>query len=318
MRSVWTGSLSFGLVNIPVRLVPAIDPKDVRFHLLDRRSGRRVRYQRVVDEGSARSAAEEPPDQREAHDRTSGPERGDDVPAEAAPNEPRRDRTRSSQAEVSWNDVVKSYEVEPGRRVSLSREEIERVTPTRSRSIDIEHFVDLASIDPVYYDKSYYLAPHQGVGGEKAYVLLQQAMGRAHRVGIGRFVLRAKPRLVLIRPTDGVLALQTLFFGDEVRAPEALVSGLEAMRVTAQEIKLAGRLIETLAAEWDPSSYADTYREELLRLIAEKAPSEPEIEPVASAGTESARRLMDALKASVEAAQEKEVSSRKRTRSGRG
>ena len=193
----------------------------------------------------------------------------------------------------------------------ISRDEIESVRPQRSRVIDIEDFVDLADVDPVYFEKSYVLVPQRDA--EKPYALLLEAMERAGRVGIGRFVLRTKPHLVAIRPAGGVLGLETLFFGDEVRDGRTLVPRLGDTEISERELELAQMLIDTLKTKWDPSRYSDTYRDELLRRIAEKAPA---------ATTESGRvdapgarilELMDALKASVEEARKAKKSTKKRS-----
>jgi DNA end-binding protein Ku len=303
--AVWTGSLSFGLVNVPVRLVNATEPKDVRFHLYDR-SGRRVRYERVVD---ASDAVEEQPEdatgraEPERRDTADAPERrgpANDVPAPAS---------RS----IEWEEVVRGRENESGEVVTLSREEIERVRPERSRTIDIEDFVELADIDPVSFEKTYYAIP--SMEAAKPYVLLHRAMLEAGRVGIGRFVLRTKPHLVAVRPMQRVLAVETLFFGDEVRDPASLVPDLGGIEVEPRELDLAIRLIDTLTTEWNPAAYADTYREELLRILAEKSPTAPAAPERAAAagGTSAVEELMAALKQSVEQAKSKQRRPRSRS-----
>ncbi|MGH2636644.1 MAG: Ku protein [Actinomycetota bacterium] len=302
--AVWTGTLSFGLVNVPVRLVPATEPKDVRFHLYDR-AGRRVHYERVVE---GPDEAPEPAPSEEANAAASAepaPDRSGPGDASAPPaTEP-----------IVWDDVQRGMENELGEVVMLSREEIERVRPQRSRTIDVEDFVDLADIDPVFFEKTYYAVP-QSPEAAKPYVLLHRAMRKAGRIGIGRFVLRTKPHLVAIRPMQDVLAVETLFFGDEVRDPAALVPGLDGFEVDERQLELAVQLIETLKTEWDPAAYADTYREDLLRLLAEKTPTPvPERERPAAAGPSAVEQLMTALKESVEAAKEKQA---KRPRSKAG
>jgi DNA end-binding protein Ku len=308
-RAVWTGSLAFGLVSIPVRLYPATEPKDVRFHLTDA-GGRRVRYRRFVE--TEEPAWEPPPETASEPAPRTEPEPGERG-AELARDEA---ASVSGEREIAFEDLRRGYETDDGRMVLLEREEIEALRPERSRTIEIEDFVDLADIDPVFFEKSYYLAPQRGA--EKPYALLVRAIERSGRVGIGRFVLRTKPHLVAIRPADGVLGLETLFFGDEVRDGRALVPGLEGVEVSDRELKLADALIRTLETTWDPAAYSDTYREELLRAIAEKTPVEPHAEPAAATGAGSrAEELMEALKASVEAAKErqrpKKRASRKRS-----
>ena len=307
--AVWTGSLSFGLVNVPVRLINATEPKDVRFHLYDR-SGRRVRYQRVVD---APDAAEEPA----GYDEPAEPEDVTTEPAEPATPEPRppdADPYAATSRSVGWEDVVRGRENEFGEVVTISREELEQVRPERSRTIDIEDFVELADIDPVYFEKTYYAIPSPEAA--KPYVLLHRAMLDAGRVGIGRFVLRTKPHLVAVRPMQQLLAVETLFFGDEVRDPAALAPDLGGVEVQERELDLAIRLIDTLTTEWNPAAYADTYREELLRILSEKSPTAmaPPDEAGTSGGPSAVEELMAALRESVEQAKTKQKRTRSRSK----
>ncbi len=178
--------------------------------------------------------------------------------------------------------------------------------------------MDLADIDPVFFEKTYYAIPRSSEAA-RPYLLLHAAMREAGRAGIGRFVLRTKPHLVAIRPMHDVLAVETLFFGDEVRDPAALVPGLQGAQVEERELALATRLIEMLKTEWDPTAYADTYREDLLRVLAEKAPTPTVLaaahEPTA-AGSSAVERLMIALKESVEAAKQSRAGDRARRRPG--
>ena len=285
--AVWTGTLSFGLVAIPVRLIPATEPKDVRFHLYDR-EGRRVRQRRVVDE-----AAVDAPE----------PEQGEAQPAEGPPREvgpPRDVAAARVERPVAWEDLMRGHETEEGDVVLVTHEEIERVRPQRSHSIDIEDFVALEDIDPVQFDKTYVAVP-QAAEATRPYVLLHRAMREASRVGVGRFVLRTKPHLVAVRPMHQVLAVETLFFGDEVRDPSDLAPGLEEVEVDQRELELAVRLIEELTTEWDPAAYSDEYREELLRMLAEKTPTARPEEAEAARQPPPVTELMAALKESVEA-----------------
>jgi DNA end-binding protein Ku len=304
-RAVWTGSLSFGLVTIPVRLYPATAPKDVRFHLMDAR-GRRVRYRRFVSEEEPQAPTWETSEVPETEPPLSGGARGQ----ESGRPESTGHDAGSDEEEIPFEDLMRGYETQDGRVVMLSRDEVESVRPQRSRAIEIEDFVALSGIDPVYFEKSYFLAPQ--TGGEKPYALLLRAMERAGRVGIGRFVLRTKPHLVAIRATEGVLGLETLFFGDEVRDGRELVWGLDGIDVSDRELQMAKMLIETLKTEWNPAAYSDTYREELLRRISEKAPIEVREEATTGGSGSHVEELMQALKASVEAAKSKKGKSRKR------
>jgi len=301
-KAVWTGSLAFGLVNIPVRLYPATESKDVRFHLMDAR-GRRVRYRRFVE-------AERPEE-----DWTPS----DVPPADAGPSSSgtasggTAHQPDEFEEEIAYEDLMRGIERDDGSVVLLGGDEIRYVQPERSRTIDIEDFVELNDIDPVYFEKSYIVAPQHGA--EKPYALLLVAMERSERAGIGRFVLRTKPHLVAIRPANGTLALETLFFGDEVREAKRLVGDAGAPEVSERELELAEKLIATLNTTWNPEAYADTYRQELLERIAQKEPAQiPEQRAAAPSGSQ-VEALMDALKASVEQAKKNQTkrSSRKRT-----
>ncbi len=298
--------MSFGLVSIPVKLYPATEAKDVRFHLVDPETGRRVRYRRVVEED--RSLPDVVLGEEDAASEEADPE--DDAPDEPQrPAAPEHDEPRDH--EIAFEDLERAYEIEPGEQVTVTQEELRRLRPPRSRTIEIEDFVDLASIDPVYFEKSYVLAPEYGGAADKPYLLLMRALERAGRAGIGRFVLRTKPHLVAIRPRDGVLSLETLFFGDEVRDMSRVVPAPDSVRIGERELQLAEDLVGMLATEWDPSAYADTYRQELLTLLSSKAPTrshEPEEEP-RPARTSDAEALRDALRRSVEEAKRRRTSS---------
>ena len=279
-RSVWRGTLSFGLVAIPVSLSPATEAKDVRFHLFDRQ-GRRVRYRRVVESG---------PPLAEPEEDDVGPATDDD-------------EERPAETEVAYEDLVRGYEVEPEAYVFLETKEIDRVRPSPSRVIDLEEFVRLEDIDPIYFEKTYHVVPARGA--EKPYELLLRTLKESGRVGIGRFVLRTKPHLVALRPMERILALETLYFGDEVRDADRLVGDLvSGGAVTQREIDISKQLVEALASEWDPSRFADEYREELLRMIAERTPER--VEELAEGPSEDAgsriKDLMETLRRSVEAA----------------
>ncbi len=296
-QAVWTGSISFGLVNIPVKLYPATEPKDVRFHLYDRRTGKRVHYERVTKDFDARSFEPEPyPEDSPAEDRVE-PRIATDIgrPVSAA--------TPAAQP-VQREDVVRGFEMPSGDLVTVTDDELFSIAPERSRTIEIEEFVDLADIDPVFYEKSYHVGPVRGTGAEKPYALLLRAMQGAGMVGIGRFVLRTKPHVVAIRPLKDALALETLFFADEVRSPAELTSGLADLAVSEREVKTARQLITAMATEWIPEKHADVYREELLELLRSKPAATP-AEPTLTASDTPVGDLMAALRASVEAAKRK-------------
>ncbi|HET6549950.1 MAG TPA: Ku protein [Solirubrobacter sp.] len=257
-RSMWSGAISFGLVNVPIKLYSAVSKKTVRFHQINAETGSRIQQKRV--------------------DATTG-------------------------EEVPYENLVKGYELTRDRYVIINPDELDALDPEKSRTIDIEDFVDLAEIDPVYYDHPYYLVPDKGA--EKAYGLLLNAMRESQRVAIARVVLRSKEQLVAIRPDkDGrLLMMETMIFADEVVATEDL-DGLpeaEELKVSEREVKMAQQLIESLATEFEPERYRDEYREKVLELIEAKAAGD-EI-AVAPEAPEPAKvpDLMAALEASLAA-----------------
>jgi DNA end-binding protein Ku len=255
-RAIWTGAISFGLVNVPVKLYSATSPKTVRFHQLSSKTGARIRQKRV------------------------DPSNGEEVP---------------------YEEIVKGYELTPDRYVTISNEELEALDPKATKTIDIEEFVDLAEIDPIYYDHPYYLAPT--AGGAKPYRLLLDAMTEAGKVGIGRVVLRSKQQLCALRPTEGVLTLSTMLFGDEVLAPDRLdeLDSIGEAEATDRELKMAEQLIDTLSSEFDPEKYHDEYRERVLEMIERKASGqEITVQPDADEPA-PAPDLMAALEASLAA-----------------
>ena len=303
-QAVWTGSISFGLVNIPVKLYPATEPKDVRFHLYDRRTGKRVHYERVTKDIDAPTFDPEPFSDDSPEEDRAEPLGSDDFRrAESG-------ATPDAQP-VEREDVVKGFELPSGDLVTVTDAELVSIAPERSRTIEIEEFVNLTDIDPVFYEKSYHVGPVRGMGAEKPYALLLRAMQGAGMVGIGRFVLRTKPHVVAIRPLKEALALETLFFADEVRSPAELTSGLSNLSVSDREVKTARQLITAMATEWIPEKHADVYREELLELLRSKPAAAP-AEATGSVGETPVGDLMAALRASVEAAKRK---SEKKTKS---
>ena len=253
-RAIWSGAISFGLVNVPVKLYSATSPKSVRFHQLSSKTGARIRQKRV--------------------DSSTGDE-------------------------VAFEDIVKGYELSPDRYVLIEPEELDALDPKATKTIDIEEFVDLAEIDPIYYDHSYYLAPT--TGGAKAYRLLLEAMREAGKVAIGRVVIRSKQQLCALRPTDSVMALSTMLFGDEVLSSDRLdeLDAIDDAEATKRELTMAQQLIESLSAEFDPSKFKDEYRERVIDLIERKAAGEEiAVQPEAE-DTTPAPDLMAALEASL-------------------
>jgi DNA end-binding protein Ku len=255
-RAIWSGAISFGLVNVPVKLFSATSPKSVRFHQLSSKTGARIRQKRV---------------------------------------DPTTDE------EVPYEDIVKGYEITPDRYVLISTEELEALDPKATRTIDIEEFVDLADIDPIYYDHSYYLAP--AAGGAKAYRLLVDAMRESGKVGIGRVVLRSKQQLCALRPTGEALTLSTMLFGDEVLSPDRLdeLESVNEAEASERELTMAQQLIDSLSSDFEPEKYHDEYRERVLDLIERKAAGEEiAIQPQAEEPA-AAPDLMAALEASLAA-----------------
>jgi DNA end-binding protein Ku len=297
-RAIWTGSLTFGLVNIPVRLHNATIPKDVRFQQVDRTTGRRIHHRRVVE-------GPWPADEPEATE--------DAAPVPA----PDRDQRRSDGVaplavprEVPDEQVVRGFELPDSRYVAVTEEELEALRPEQTHTILIEEFVPLHEIDPVYFEKSYYLTPQRDA--EKPYVLLVRAMERAGRVAVARFVLRTKEHLAAIRPTGDLLVLETLFFADEVVPGNEVAPAIPRANPSAREIDMAVQLVELLATPWDPSRHRDAYRERLLELIEGKTGTEAAaLQDERAPAAPRVSDLLAALRASVEAVKREERPSRK-------
>jgi DNA end-binding protein Ku len=256
-RAIWSGAISFGLVNIPVKLYSAVSKKTVRFHQIDAESGVRVRQKRVGPDGE----------------------------------------------EIPYEQIVKGYEIGPDRYVTIAPEELEALEPQKTRTIDIEDFVDLDQIDPIYYDHPYYLAPDTGAA--KAYRLLVDAMEDSGKVAVARVVLRSKEHLVAIRPRDGALAMETMLFADEVIPPESLEELASAdgdVQTSDRELAMANQLIESLASDFEPEKYRDEYRERVLDLIERKAQGETIVIEEPEAAPKEVPDLMAALEASIASA----------------
>jgi DNA end-binding protein Ku len=258
-RAIWSGAISFGLVNIPVKLYSAVSRKTVRFHQLDQEDNQRIQQRRV------------------------NPRTGEEVP---------------------YENLVKGYEVGPDRYVVITPEELESLEPEKTRTIDIEDFVDLEQIDPIFYDHPYYLVPDTGAG--KAYLLLLDAMKESGKVAIARVVLRQKEHLVAIRPRDDVLTMETMLFADEVVSPDGLdekpADG--KAKTSKKELEMAQQLIDSLSGDFEPDKYRDEYRERVLDLIERKAEGE---EIVLEAPQEAPKQVPDLM-----AALEESIASTKR------
>ena len=251
--AIWTGTISFGLVTVPVRAVSATKSRDVRFNQLEESTGARIRYRRVSEQS------------------------GD---------------------EVSNDRIVKGYEIAPGQYVTITDDEMKALAPKASRTIDIEDFVDLDDIDPVYFEQPYYLTPDPST--IKPYRLLVDAMTELRKVAIGRFVMRSKEHLVAIRPVDGVLCLETMRYADEIVPAGEIVPPVEDEQAPSdRELEMARQLVTSLAGDFDPEKYHDTYREELLDLIERKAAGEEIVARPAAEEPGKVLDLMAALEASL-------------------
>jgi len=259
-RVIWKGSISFGLVTIPVQLFSAVSRKSVRFNQLDSQTGARVRYKKVSS----------------ADDTELGAER-----------------------------IVKGYELPSGDYVTVTDAELEQLAPVAARTIDIDAFIDLADIDPVFYDSAYHLVPDEATA--KPYKLLADAMGEANKVAICHFVMRSKQHLAAIRPVDGRLMLSTMVYADELVGADELggFDGLGDLAVDERETAMARQLIAALEADFEPDRYTDSYREALLELIERKASGDTTAAVTAPSPTsDTVVDLMAALEASVAAAKE--------------
>lgn len=259
-RAIWTGTISFGLVSIPVKLVTAVRRIEISFHQLHEKDGVRLKQKLVC-------------------------------PAD--------------QEEVARDDIVKGYEIAPDQYVIVGEEELEALAPESSRSLDITDFVDMTEIDPVYYDRPYYLLP--GDNAEKPYHLLVRAMEEAGKVGIAKFVMRRKEYLAALRPIQGAICLEIMRFATEVVDVEELgVPG--EMEIDERQLKVADQLIQALAADFEPKKYRDEYTEQVQELLEKKAEGEViTAPPQAEVAPTEPVDLLKALEASLKAARERQA-----------
>ena len=220
-RAIWTGAISFGLVNVPVRMYSAIDEQDVRFHLLHEKDDSRIGYEKVCKK------------------------EGKPVPDD---------------------EIVKGYEVSEGKYVYVTDEDLEAAGGESYRSIDIEDFVDVDEVDPIYFERTSYLGPADGA--EKPYALLVRAMEQSALVGIVTYVMRDKQQLGCLRVRDGMIVLEKMFFADEIRPTKGIVP--RRATVPKQELAMALDLIDRFRGPFKPEKYADTYRDSLLAVIHRK------------------------------------------------
>ena len=266
-RPIWTGSISFGLVNVPVKAYTAVRDHDVHFNQLEKKTGARIRNKKVSDKTGK---------------------------------------------EVDADDIEMGFEIRKGRYVTFDKDELEELKPESTRAIDVTDFVDLEAVDPIYYERTYWLGPAADAAKE-AYGLLLAAMEAKQKVAIGTVVMRNKQYLAAIRPLDGALAMSTMRFADEV-VPRSEVDGVPN-RVTKPEgkaLKLATQIVDSLAGAWKPEQYHDTYAEELRERIERKDKGRDVVEEAAAAD-EGAQilDLMEALEQSVSHAKERRGTRRK-------
>jgi len=204
--------------------------------------------------------------------------------------------------EVAYEDIVKGYELAPDRYVVIEGDELDALDPKKTRTIDIEEFVELSDVDPIFYDHPYYLAP--AAGGAKPYRLLLDAMRDTGRIAIARVVIRSKEQLVAIRPMGDVLAMSTMVFADEVIDPGTIddIPQADDVEVRDREVDIAKQLVESLSSEFEPDKFRDTYRDEVLALIERKASGEEiAVQPARDEEAEPVPDLMAALRASLDA-----------------
>jgi DNA end-binding protein Ku len=250
-RSIWNGTIAFGLIAVPVKVYSATESKTVHFHEVHAKDGSKVEHRRIC------------------------PKDGD---------------------EVDYDHIVKGFEVRKGEWVELTDDEIAAAAGSQTRLLDVDHFVPAEEVDPVFYDRTYHLGA--GDKGDDAYALLLAALEKSGRAGIGRWVFHNRERTVIVRPLDGILALHTMRFADELADPSKLKLPRVNRKPSEREIKMASALVEGLYTDFDPKDYKDAYRTEVLKVVKRKAAGK-EIEPPEEPETEPSDDLAAALEASL-------------------
>lgn len=274
MRTLWKGAVSFGLVNIPIKMYVATERKDIKFNFLHKECMTPIQYRKFC---------------------------------------PHCDR------EINPEEIVRGYEYQKGSFVVINEEDLERIPLENTKTIDILDFVDLSQVDPVYFDKTYYLEPSQG--GEKAYSLLIEAMSQTGKAAIAKVIIRSKQSLAALRVKDQVLIMETIFWPDEIRSSSALNLGIDRVKLHENEIKMAVSLIENLSTSFEPAKYQNEYRQALWELIENKIVGKEVVAAAPAADRGNVVDLMEALKASVKLVEETrqadqaEAEPRKTTRS---
>jgi DNA end-binding protein Ku len=255
MRSLWTGSISFGLVNIPIKLYSAVQSSSLDLDMLDKKDHSNIQFKRVNEKTGK---------------------------------------------EVAWENIVKGYKVDD-QYVILSDEDFKKASPEQTKTIDINEFVELEEIPPIYYDSSYYIEPEKN--GGKAYVLLRDSLSKAKKTALGTFVLRNKENLCLIGPSDKILILHKIRFAEEIRSTEDIK--VPEAKISPAEVQMATKLIDQLTGEFDISKYKDTYTETLLKFIKAKAKGKKFTAPKLRVVHSRSQDLMEELKASLAHAKRK-------------
>lgn len=249
---MWKGSISFGLVHIPIKLFAATEEKDIKMRYLHKECHTPIKYEKVCP---------------------------------------------ACEKEIETNDIVKGYEYEPGRFVIIEKEELEEISQEKNKSIEIIDFVKLDEIDPVYFNRSYFIGPSEH--GEKAYMLLKQAMDDSGKIGVAKITLRAKEHLAVVRVYNKGLVMETIYYPDEVRKIDHVPGLPTEMNVNEKELKMAIQLIEQLTTSFDPSKYTDQYRASLMELIQGKITGN-EVTIAKEVPQTDILQLMEALQASIE------------------
>ncbi|MGH9039052.1 MAG: Ku protein [Acidimicrobiia bacterium] len=275
-RAIWSGSISFGMVNVPVKMYSAIHEQDLRFNQFQEGTESRIRNKRVLEKTGK---------------------------------------------EVPYEKIVKGYEVSKGHYVMIDQEELAAFEPEATKTIDVEDFVSLEEVDPIFFERTYYLVPDAGEGAKRAYVLLRDALEDQDKAGIGRVVMRTKQYLAAVRVKDGSLALSTMLFADEI-VPVSEIKGVPTKRTKApaDQVKMAGQIIESLTRTWKPERYGDTYRERVLEYIERKAEGEEIVTPEPDEDEPKVVDLMAALEASLASARagSKQASKKRASKNGSG
>ncbi|MGN6557085.1 MAG: Ku protein [Solirubrobacterales bacterium] len=260
-RAIWSGTISFGLLNVPVRMYSAVARRSIALREIRESDSARIKHRRVAE---------------------------------------------GTDEEVPYENIVKAYELTPGQYVPLGKDEMAALAPEKTRAIEVQDFVDIEEIDPMYFDSPYYLGPAEGA--EKAYSLLAAAMESSGKAAISRFVFRNKEHLAALRSSDGVLTLTTMRFHDEVVPPSELDDAIpdKQPKVAKREQQMAEQLIASLSTEFKPTQYKDEYREQLLALIEQKAEGKEIVAPEEEAPKATkAPDLMAALEESIAAVKAK-------------